>query len=205
MCHNNGIQVYTKKSCKCSHGKPQSYMGSFWRQVICDMTSRGKETTTVQPGVVNMGGSTLWNVRSNAVALKREHVRTCKCALGMHLSGFIFIPLRNSSLNYATSHYTVSAEMHPVYEVRSPCIFITGNSPLYKKIISQCCSALKQVAGCLLDRKTAFVDSVVHQFALLRKCLAEPKCQQEQRKCFLVIRIRQLIFSKHWLRREELN
>lgn len=89
-----------------------------------------------------MGGSTLRNVRRNAAALKREHVRTCKCAVRIHLPALIFVPLRSSSLNYASSNYTVSGEMYPLYEIRPPCIFITSNNPIYKKI-SQCRSALE--------------------------------------------------------------
>lgn len=117
--------------------KAQYQTNSVWWEIICDMMSRRR-----QCNLVNMGGSTLRNVRRNAAALKQEHVRTGECALRIRLSAFIFIPLRSSSLNYASSNYTVSAEMYPLYEIRPPCIFITNNNPIYKKI-SQCCSALE--------------------------------------------------------------
>ena len=44
-------------------------------------------------------------------AFKQKYVTTCKCALRTHLSCFILIPLRKSSLNYASLNYTRSCEM----------------------------------------------------------------------------------------------
>lgn len=74
---------------------------------------RKGETTAVQPGTVSIGISSLRNniciveKRKKKTALKQKHATTCECALRIHLSYIIFIPLRKSFLNYASSNYIV--------------------------------------------------------------------------------------------------
>lgn len=74
-----------------------------------------EQTATVKHGAVNMGDNLceILDVTpgTGKAALKQKYVTTCKCALRMRLSYFILIPLRKSSLNYASSNYTRSCEM----------------------------------------------------------------------------------------------
>lgn len=63
------------------------------------------------------------------VSLKQKCITIYKCTLRIHLSYFIFIPWRSSFLIYASSTYTRSCEIQPLYEIRSPHIFTTRNNP----------------------------------------------------------------------------
>lgn len=143
--------------------RPQ--INNFWGEDISDKMPRGRANNYYETWCSWYGrqlcGILDITLGTGKAALKYKYVTTCKCALRIHLSYFMFIPLRKSFLNCARS-----CKMHPLYEIRPPHTFITRNNPTFKK---KCCWHLnKQVPGCPFNRKTAVLDYIIHQFELLK-------------------------------------